>query len=352
MDLLEQMTTFVDIVDAGTLSAAARRRRLSLAAVSRQLGALEDDLGTSLILRTTRAMQVTAAGRQFYEHAVRTLRDIETARASVKGAGGTLRVSAGVSIGLEQLVHVLPELAEAHPSLSIELRLEDHASDLVRDGVDVAIRAGLAPPDSTAFIARELARFPRWVVASPKYLRAEGVPKTPQALAKHRALIQLSDAGELTTWTLLEESDAHAGGETDSVRARGTDVVATGARVSSRAEAIIDRRTPPPSRAATVSDRRTPPHDLVSVRVRGTLRCTTPSALRSLAIAGSGIALLPDWLVRDDIAGGRLKRVLPDHVTPLVSLWALHRIELRDAPRVRVFLDHVTRAFAYHRPRA
>src|SRR5688572_4922636 len=131
VNLLEQMATFVDIVDAGTLSAAARRRRMSLAAVSRQLGALEDDLGAALILRTTRAMQVTAAGRQFYEHAVRTLRDIESARASVKGAGGTLRVSAGVTIGLEQLVHAIPGLADAHPSLSIELRLEDHASDLI-----------------------------------------------------------------------------------------------------------------------------------------------------------------------------------------------------------------------------
>ena len=294
MDLLEQMTTFVDIVDAGTLSAAARRRRLSLAAVSRQLGALESDLGASLILRTTRAMQVTAAGRQFYEHAVRTLRDIETARASVKGAGGTLRVSAGVSMGLEQLVHALPALAEAHPSLTSELRLEEHASDLVRDGVDVAIRAGLAPPDSTSFIARELAKFPRWAVAAPRYLRAHGVPKTPQALAKHRALVQISDAGELATWTLGDDT----------------------------------------------------------VRVRGTLRCTTPSALRHLALAGSGVALLPDWLVRDDIAAGRLRRVLPRHATPPVTLWALHRIELRDAARVRVFLEHVTRAFAYHRARA
>ena len=294
MDLLAQMATFVDIVDAGTLSAAARRRRRSLAAVSRQLAALERELGAALIVRTTRAMQVTPAGRQFYEHAVRTLRDLDAARASVRGAGGTLRVSAGVSIGLEQIVPLLPALAEAHPALAIELRLEEHASDLVRDGVDVAIRAGLAPPDSTSFVARELARVPRWVVAAPRYLRAHGTPRTVEALAKHAALIQVTDAGELATWTL---GDA-------------------------------------------------------TVRVRGMLRCTTPSAIRRLAIAGAGIAVLPDWLVRDDLAAGRLRRVLPDRETPPVALWALHRTELRDAARVRAFLEHVTRAFAYHRPRA
>jgi DNA-binding transcriptional LysR family regulator len=294
MDLLDRMATFVDIVDAGTLSAAARRQRLSLAAVSRQLAALERELGTSLILRTTRALQVTPAGRQLYDHAVRALREVEIARASVRGAGGALRVSAGVSLGLERLVPIVAELAAAHPALAIELRLEEHASDLVRDGVDVALRAGLAPPDSTAYIARELTRFPRWVVAAPRYLRAHGTPKTPQALAKHAAIIQVSDAGDLASWTL---------GDT-------------------------------------------------SVRVRGALRCTTPTAIRELAAAGCGIALLPDWLVAADLAAGRLRRVLPDHATPPVVLWALHRIELRDAPRVRAFLDHVTRAFAYHRSRA
>lgn len=285
-------TCAITSITSRSLTPASRAP--AIAAVSRQLAALEDDLGAALVLRTTRAMQVTAAGRQFYEHAVRTLRDIEAARASVKGAGGVLRVSAGVTIGLERIVQVLPALAEAHPALQIELRLEDHASDFVRDGIDVAIRGGLAPPDSTAFVARELLRFERWCVAAPKYLRAEGVPKTPAALAKHTAILQVSDAGELAAWTL---------GDT-------------------------------------------------TVRVRGALRCTAPTALRQLALAGCGIAMLPDWLVRDDVDAGRLRRVLGEHASPPVSLWALHRVELRDAPRVRAFLDHVANAFAYHQRRS
>ena len=294
MDLLDQMATYVDIVDAGSLSAAARRKRLSLAAVSRQLGALENELGAALILRTTRAMKVTDAGRVFYEHATRTLREVEAARANVRGsltATGTLRVSAAFTVGIELLLETLPMIAGEHPALSIELRLEDHPSDLLRDGVDVAIRAGIAPPDSTSIVARELARFTRWVVAAPRYLRAHGTPRSVAALATHVAIMQLTNAGSLDTWTLGDDA----------------------------------------------------------VRVQGPLRCTSPTAIHALALRGHGIALLPDWLVRDDISAGRLKRVLADHPTPLVQLWALHRIELRDAPRVRVFLDHVTRAFAYHR---
>ena len=297
MNFLDQMATFVDIVDAGTLSAAARRRRLSLAAVSRQLAALEKDLGAVLALRTTRAMKITDAGKLFYEHAVRTLDEIEAARANVRGAvtaSGTLRVSAGFTVGIEFLVGMLPDLAADHPRLTVELRLEDHASDLIRDGVDIAIRAGIAPPDSASLIARELARFPRWVVAAPKYLRARGTPKSVASLANHAAVVQLAPSGDLDTWVLGDET----------------------------------------------------------VRVQGALRCSSPTAIRDLVVAGSGVALLPDWLVRDDLAAGRLKRVLPDRETPLVGLLALHRIELRDAPRTRAFLDHVTRAFAYHRPKA
>lgn len=136
----------------------------------------------------------------------------------------------------------------------------------------------------------ELSRFPRWLVAAPRYLRTHGRPKSVAGLAKHTAIVQ----GDLDRWTLGDES----------------------------------------------------------VRVHGPVRSNSPTALLQLAIAGAGIALLPDWLVNRDLDAGRLDRVLPAYESPHVGLWALHRIELRDVPRVRVFLDHIARAFAYHRPRA
>src|SRR5690349_10781260 len=128
MDLLTQMATFVRVVDGKSLSSAARAQRLSLPAVSRQLRALETDLGTSLIVRSTRRLHVTDAGQRWYAHCVRVLREIDEARAEVrstKHVHGTLVVSASLTFGTVVIVPQLARLARAHPHLVIDLRLED-----------------------------------------------------------------------------------------------------------------------------------------------------------------------------------------------------------------------------------
>jgi DNA-binding transcriptional LysR family regulator len=153
MDLVEQMQTYVRIVDAGSLSSAARGRRLSLAAVSRQLDALERDLGTTLVVRTTRRLQITPAGRRWYEHCQRLLRQLEVARGDVAEDGelrGTLAISAPITLGASYVVPRLAALAHAHPKLEIDLRLQDHVIDLVGEGVDLAARGGVEPPDSAS----------------------------------------------------------------------------------------------------------------------------------------------------------------------------------------------------------
>src|SRR5687767_11766775 len=144
MDLLAQMETFVRVVDGKSLSAAARAQRLSLPAVSRQLRALEAELGATLIVRSTRRLHVTDAGRQWYAHCVRILRELEDARAAVggeRGVRGTLLVSASFTFGSVVIVPLLARLAQRHPQLIVDLRLEDHLVDLVAEGVDVAVRA-------------------------------------------------------------------------------------------------------------------------------------------------------------------------------------------------------------------
>src|SRR5262245_56960331 len=151
MDLFTRMTTFVRIVDAGSLSAAARGLRLSVPAVSRQLTALEEELGARLLGRSTRRMSLTDAGRKWYVSSARILREVEETRAQLESPDevhGHLVISVGISLGLGLVVPRLPDLAERHPRLSIELRLEDRLTDLVGDAVDVAIRGGAAPPDS------------------------------------------------------------------------------------------------------------------------------------------------------------------------------------------------------------
>jgi DNA-binding transcriptional LysR family regulator len=288
MDLLAQMQTFVHVVEAGSLSAAARACRLSLPAVSRQLSSLERELGAALIARSTRRLHVTAAGRSWYEHCVRILRDVEDARDSIgrsRALRGQLTVSASFTYAL---CHVLPRLSALtgrHPELRIDLRLEDQMVSLVGEGVDVAVRAGAPPPQSTSFIAHPLAQFRRVAVATPGYLRRHGKPRNPDELARRECLVQLGSQGPLTTWSF------ERGGE------------------------------------------------LEQVQVRGALRVSAPIAVRELARAGLGVALLPEWLVQEDIEQQRLVRLLEDFQTPLISAWAIHRTELRGVARVRALIS-------------
>jgi DNA-binding transcriptional LysR family regulator len=288
MNLLDQMATFVRVVDGKSLSAAARTQRLSLPAVSRQLRALESDLGAVLVVRSTRSLRVTEAGQRWYEHCVRVLRDIEEARASVRetrSVQGNLVVSASLTFGSLIIVPRLRALVTRHPRLTVDLRLEDNLVDLVGEGVDVAVRAGSPPPDSTAFFAQPLFAMDRVLVASPAWLRKHGTPRAPHELARCECLVQVTPAGTPVRWLLVRGSEQ------------------------------------------------------VTPEVRGSLRTNAPSALRDLAEAGAGIAYLPDWVVEGALAEGRLRRVLPGWSSPPISAWAVHRTELRGAPRLRAFLE-------------
>lgn len=290
MDLLAQMATFVSVVDGKSLSAAARAQRLSLPAVSRQLRALELDLGASLIVRSTRRLHVTDAGQQWYAHCRRILRDVEEGREAMRGARsvrGMLVVSASYTFGLEVVVPQLARLSAQHPGLTIDLRLEDQLVDLVAEGVDVALRAGSPPPDSTAFQAHPIVTMSRILVAAPRWLRKHGAPRRPEQLAECECLIQVTPAGAVIRWSLRQGEAA----------------------------------------------------ETTTIDVRGRLRTNTPSALRDLACDGAGIAYLPDWLVADELKQGRLRRVLPGWSSPPITAWAVHRIELRRSARLRAFLN-------------
>lgn len=282
MDLVEQMITFQRVVAAGSLSAAARARRMSLAAVSRQVAALEAELGAPLLIRTTRRLQLTDAGRRWHERAERLLRDLDDARAAVApGAGpaGTLVVSASATFATAFVMPRVPALLRRHRRLELELRLEDRVVDLVGEGVDVAVRAGPPPPDSDGIIAHPVARFHRVAVAAPGYLARRGTPRKPGDLLRHDCLVQAG--APRPSWRFAEES----------------------------------------------------------LEPRGPFRSGSPTALRDAALAGLGLAYLPEWLIADDVAAGRLRRVLAAWSTPELGAWALVRVELRGDARVRAFVD-------------
>jgi len=294
MDLLAQMRTFVRIAETGSLSRAARSLRLSLAAVSRQLSALERELGVPLVLRTTRRLALTEAGRAYHTEAARVLGAVDRARETVRGSRrveGRVVVSAGVTVGLTMVVPILPRLAQRHPGLVVDLRLEDRNQDLVRDAVDLAIRVGEGLVDSTSIVAHRIGTFRRILLASPGYLHERGTPRSADELTRHAALIQPQLEPTSGIWRLVRGSR------------------------------------------------------LEEVRVGERFACNAPLVLRELCLAGLGVALLPLWLVQTDLAEGRLRHVLPDLASPEVPVSALYRVEQRGWPRLRPVLDALRDGF-------
>jgi DNA-binding transcriptional LysR family regulator len=288
MDLLDKMATYVRVIEAGSFSAAAKQLRISAAAVSRQIATLEAVLKVSLIMRSTRRMTITPAGRRYYQRCLRILREVDDAQSVARGdkPDGLLQVSAPVTFGLARVVPHIRSLMNKHPGLRIDLRLEDRLIDLALENVDVAIRVGSAPPSSTELVAHRLFTFRRTLVASPEYLKRKGEPKTPEALAKHDALSYLVGSAP-DVWTLRGE----------------------------------DREVRVP----------------VSVKFRS----NAPHAIRELALVGAGVALLPEWLVADDVASRRLRVLLSGWGTDAVAVHAIHRRELRGVGLVRVFVEHL-----------
>ena len=296
MDLLDKMATYVRVLEAGSFSAAARQLRISPAAVSRQIATLEADLKVPLVLRSTRKMAVTPAGRRYYERCLRILREVEEAQA----IGGTeiegiLRVNAPVTFGLACVLPTLHALLRKHPGLRLDLRLEDRFADLVLEGFDVAIRVGSAPPESTQLVAHRLVSYRRVLVAAPAYLKRRGEPKTAEALARHDGLTYATgDAAD--SWTLAGDGRE------------------------------------------------------VQVPMNVAFRSNALHAVRALALEGLGIAFLPEWFVAVAVERRALRVLLPEWRSLPVEVHAIHRTEHRGAPRVRALVDHLRAALAAPNP--
>jgi DNA-binding transcriptional LysR family regulator len=237
---------------------------------------------------------VTEAGRRYYEHCGRVLREIEASDACARetdGIAGLLTVTAPVTLGLARVSPHLPSLLAKEAGLCVDLRLEDRIVDLVTEGVDVAIRGGSRPPETGAVIARPLLRFKRLLVASQSYLERRGEPARPADVARHNALVHVG-ASSQSRWSF------HRG------KTKAT------------------------------------------VKLSSTFRSNAIGVLHDAAIGGLGLALLPDWLVAGDLAACRLKHVLRGwEVSPTIVM-ALHRVDLRSSPRVKVFLNHLESCYS------
>jgi DNA-binding transcriptional LysR family regulator len=279
---LEDLQTFVEVADAGGVSPAARRLGVSKSIVSRRLFRLEAELGIQLLARTTRGAALTEAGVTFREHAARVCAEMDLAREAILPAGdlrGLLRIAAPLSFGPTHLAPVFAELARRHPLLHVHAYYSDRFVDIVGEGFDCAVRVGHLTDSN--LIARRIVPFHGLLVASPDYIREHGAPETPDELLTHQALMQGTE-----TWRFID------------------------------------------------GDR------TISVHPQGRFKADNGSALVPAAVAGLGIASLPDFLVGDHLASGALVSVMTRYPIPEAGVYVVRPPGQQLPPRkIRVLTE-------------
>jgi DNA-binding transcriptional LysR family regulator len=291
-DRLQELTVFARVGESGSFTRAARDMNLSQPSVSRIIGELEARLGVKLLLRTTRRLTLTAAGEKFLERAREILAELDNAEDAARGVDslrGTIRVALPVVFGTREVIPRLPSFMDRHPLLRMELRVSDLYQDLVAEGVDVAIRLGRLA-DST-FGAKRLATLPRFLVATPAYLKARGTPRIPADLAKHDCIFGPSGFGR-ESWTF---------------KRRNT---------------------------------------VISVDVTGRIHTDSGPGLYASAMAGLGIAQASAAMCGAELRSGALVGLLNDYALEPVEVHAVFPGGPRPSTKVRAFADFLAAELA------
>lgn len=285
-DRMQMMATFVRIVDAGTLSAAARQLGTTQPTVSRRLQTLERSLGVRLLQRTTHAMTLTEDGRRCYERARELIASWESFESDLRGAGdepvGTLRVIAPHAIGQHQLVIPLADYLKRYPRMSVEWMLHDHDPDIVTQGVDCAIHVG--PVHDPSVIAVRVGELSRIVFAAPSILGRRR-PRTPEELGK-------------LPWLAL--------------------------RPFYRDEIVLTHQD--------TGERRSFP-------IRPRLATDGLYALRTAALRGVGVAMGSAWVLDEDLAAGRLVHLVPEWRPAPLPIHLIHPPARFQPARLRLFIE-------------
>jgi DNA-binding transcriptional LysR family regulator len=275
---------FVRVVDAGSFRGAARALGVPKSTVSRKLAELEERLGARLLQRTTRRIGLTDVGRGYYAKAsaaVAALLDAERSVGEHLGEPrGTLRITAPLNFGPLLIGPAVVELLTRYPKVEVDLELSERIVDLVREGFDLAVRAG--PLADSSLVARRIGGGTMHVYGSPKYFRRRGRPRTPEELASHDCLVFASIPGP---WIFSAEGKP------------------------------------------------------LSVRVSGRLAANDLSLLRDAAVSGLGVARLPDVLAAPLVRAKKLERVLADFAPPQAPLHVVYPSARFVSPTVRAFVE-------------
>jgi DNA-binding transcriptional LysR family regulator len=260
------LAIFAKVVEVRSFAAAAAELKLSKATVSKAVSRIEARLGTRLINRTSRRLALTDAGRQLADRAAHILAEGEAAEDAALAQAtlprGLVRLAAPMSFGVLRVAPLLPEFLAAYPEVSIDLHLSDAMVDLIGDGFDAAIRIAVLPDSS--LVARRLCEMQRYLVGSPAYLHEHGRPRHPLGLAEHRCI---SYTMTTETWHFTKDGKS------------------------------------------------------ATVRPSGPLRVNNGDAMMPALTAGVGLGILPEFILRDALAAGRLERLLPDWSLPAAAVY-------------------------------
>ncbi|MGY0798558.1 LysR family transcriptional regulator [Lysobacter sp. A286] len=284
---IEDLRTFVEVADAGGVSPAARRLGVSKSIVSRRLVRLEAELGIQLLARTTRGAALTEAGSTFRDAAAKACSEIDLARETILPDGdlfGRLRVAAPLSFGPTHFAPVLAQMAQHHPHLHIHTSYTDVIIDLVAEGFDCAIRVGYLPDSN--LIARRVGPVYASLVASPEYVKAHGSPEAPDEILAHEALMQGTEA-----WKFMHGDE------------------------------------------------------LVTVHPTGRFKADNATALVAAAVAGLGIAWLPDSIISEYVASGRLVRIMTCYPPPPAGIFVIRPPGKHPARKVRALTELLIECF-------
>lgn len=290
MDTLQDLRLFTRVVRAGSLSAAGREVGLSAASVWRHLNALEQRLGVPLLLRSSRGIKLTEAGAAFAERAeaivVQYDEAAEVVSAFQAAPRGSLRVQASVAIGMNRIAPALPRFLRRYPDISVDLWITQETPDIADHKIDISVRFGRQP--DSALITRKLVSIPRVVIASPEYLAGRPPVLRPQDLR--------------------------------------------------RCDGLIFRFGPSPSPWSFMNE-----HGVEDVMVPPILESNTVEPLRLAALAGVGVALLPEWWVAEDVAAGRLQVLLEGWTASATgfdpNIYAVWHRGRQSLPKIRAFID-------------
>ena len=288
MSGVQQFFAFAQTARRGSFAEAARDLGSSPSTVAKSVARLEAQLGVKLFHRTTRRVSLTGDGERLYRRCERVLAEVEDLQAEAAGAratpSGTLRIDLPITYGRRIVMPLLAELVRRHPALKLDVRLQDGYADLVRDGVDLAIRVG--PLRDSTLVARRVDWQQLVIVASPDYLSEQGAPARIEDLARHSAIVfRMPTSGRHRPWQVRQ-----------------------GRR---QVELQPEPRT-------LVND---------------------GEGMVAAAVMGLGLAQIPDYMASDELACGRLLEVMPSHRPTPMPISAVTPSSRLMPPRVKVALE-------------